>query len=121
MHFVGRILGFVDDARVANHRLDFENSPFDERLLLLGIFVLRVFGDVAELFGLADALVDFAAMVGLQIFEFLLEFLETIFRQKGLFVVHESPRSAGRMSYEKDASPGSRRPRSFVARPAGNL
>ena len=62
MDFVGRVFRLVDEPRVANHRFELENAPFDKRLLLLGVFVLRVFAQIAVLFGLANAVVDFFAV-----------------------------------------------------------
>ena len=74
MDFVLRVLRRIDDARVTNHRFDFKNAAFDEGLLLFRVFVFGVFGDVAELFGLPDTLVDFATMDGLELVELFLEF-----------------------------------------------
>ena len=69
MHFVGTALALDDDLRVADHRFELHDAAFDERLLLFRVFVFRVFGDVAELFGLADAVVHLFAMNGFELFE----------------------------------------------------
>ena len=47
----------------------------EQRLLVLGVVVLGVFGDVAELPGNPDPLRDFAALLGLQELDFLLQLL----------------------------------------------
>ena len=59
--FVLRELRAVDDPRVADVRLELQDAALDEGLFLLRVFVLGVFGDVAEFFRLTDALVDLSA------------------------------------------------------------
>ncbi len=75
MDFVRNVVALIDDARVANHPFELENASFDERLLLLGVLVFGIFGDVAELFRLTNSFVDFSAMNGLELVELFLELL----------------------------------------------
>jgi hypothetical protein len=61
----------------------------EHRLLVLGVVVLGVLGDVAELAGDPDPLRDLAALLGLQVLDLLLELLvplcgEDDFLQGGL-------------------------------------
>ena len=73
---VGRQLGRVDDLRRAQPVLELGDLLLEHHLLVLGVVVLRVLGDVAELAGLLDALGDLATLVGLQLLELALELLE---------------------------------------------
>ena len=75
--------------RHLQHAPKFQNLTFDQRLLLLGILVLRIFGDVAEFFGVADPLVDLAPVDGLEVVELLLQLLKALFGEHQLFIVHE--------------------------------
>ena len=86
MNGIGDEVALVDDAGVPDHRFELEHASFDEGLFLFGVFVLGVFRDVAELFGLADALVDFAAVNGLELVKLVLEFLEAVAGQNDLFI-----------------------------------
>ena len=72
MDFIGYVLGLVDEPGIADHRLELENAPFDERLLLFGVFVFRVFAQIAVLFRLANAVVHLAPMDASQLVELLL-------------------------------------------------
>jgi len=87
MDLVRNVVALIDNARIANHALKLKNPSFDERLLLLGILVLRIFGDIAELFGLANPLVDFSTMDGFELIELSLELFEPVARQYDLFFV----------------------------------
>src|SRR5215469_15705256 len=88
VHFVGAALAFDDDLRVADHRLELHDAAFDERLLLFGILVFRVFGDIAEFFGLADAIVHLFAVDGLELVKLGLELAQSVGGQYGLFFLH---------------------------------
>ena len=77
LHDVGRDLGGVDDrARRASFSSSVGDARLEHRLLVLGVVVLGVLGDVAELACLLDALGDLAAAVGAQDLELVLELLE---------------------------------------------
>src|SRR5664279_2535617 len=66
VHLVGDVIALIDYARVANHPFELEDAAFDEGLLLLGVLVFGIFGDVAEFFGLANSFVYFSPMDGLE-------------------------------------------------------
>jgi len=73
----------------------------EHRLLVLGVVVLGVLGDVAEFARDADALRDFAALLGLQELDLLLELLvslcgEEYFFQGGLLRKTGANSSRGR-------------------------
>src|SRR5260370_31829295 len=95
VHFICDVVARVDDARVADHRFEFEDASFDKGLLLLRILVFGVFRHIAEFFGLPNALVDLAAMHGLEVVELVFELLQTITGQNDFFVVQKRlPRDA---------------------------
>jgi hypothetical protein len=68
----------VDDARAAQLVLELHDSRLQHRLLVLGVVVLGVLGDVAELAGLLDAVSDLAALVAFEVGDLLLELLQTL-------------------------------------------
>jgi hypothetical protein len=51
----------------------------EHRLLVLGVVVLRVFGDVAEFAGDSDAIGHLAALVAAEIVDLLFQLLVTLF------------------------------------------
>ncbi len=57
--------------------LEGEDARLEHRLLVLGVVVLGVLGDVPELTGLLDALGDLSAANGGELLELVLELLET--------------------------------------------
>ena len=73
---VGREVGGVDDLRRAQALLELGDLLLEHHLLVLGVVVLGVLRDVAELARLLDALGDLAALGGLQVVELALELLE---------------------------------------------
>ena len=68
----------VDDLGRAQLLLDVEDAPLDHRLLVLGVVVLGVLRDVAELAGLLDPLGHLATLDRGQVLELLLELLEPV-------------------------------------------
>src|SRR6476660_8375617 len=75
---VGRQLGRVDDLRGAQALLELGDLLLEHHLLVLGVVVLGVLRDVAELAGLLDALGHLATLGGLQVVELALKRLETL-------------------------------------------
>ena len=66
----------VDDLRRAQALLELRDALLEHHLLVLGVVVLGVLRDVAELARLLDALGDLAPAGGLQMLELVLELLE---------------------------------------------
>src|SRR4051812_24935319 len=66
-----------DDLRRAELLLEPGDLRLEHRLLVLGVVVLRVLHDVAELACFLDALGDLAALLGRQVLELVLELVET--------------------------------------------
>ena len=78
-----------DHARRQQPLLELGDAVLEHRLLVLGVVVLRVLGDVAELACDADPFGDLAALLGLEILDLLTEFLVALrgeydFLQAGL-------------------------------------
>ena len=80
--------------RRAQPLLELGDPLLEHRLLVLGVVVLGVLGDVAELARLLDALGDLAALVGRRSLELVLELLEA-FGGEDDVLGHEVPESAG--------------------------
>ena len=78
----------VDDRRVLDDRLEGLDPAFDERLLVLGVLVLGVLGQVAVFLGVVDAVGDLGTLDADHLVELLTELLEAIARQVCLLVVH---------------------------------
>src|SRR3954451_10618979 len=76
-HVVGQ-LGGVDDLRRVQPLLELRDPRLEHRLLVLGVVVLGVLGDVAELARLLDALGDLATLRRLQLLELRLEPFEAL-------------------------------------------
>ena len=66
-------LGRLDDLRVGQDLVDLCDALLDKRLLVLGVVVLGVLGNVAELAGDADALAELIALLGLEVMQLLFE------------------------------------------------
>src|SRR5690242_14022485 len=75
---IGRQVGGVDHLRGAQALLELGDLLLEHHLLVLGVVVLGVLRDVAELAGLLDALGHLATLRGLQVVELALERLETL-------------------------------------------
>ena len=78
-----------DHARREQPLLELGDPVLEHRLLVLGVVVLGVLGDVAELAGDANPLGDLAALLGLQVLDLLTELLVALrgeydFLQSGL-------------------------------------
>jgi hypothetical protein len=80
------VLG-VDDACVAQLLLEGLDPVLELGLLVLGVVVLGVLGDVPELPGLLDPLRDLTALGGREVLDLLLELRVALFRQDH-FAVH---------------------------------
>src|SRR5450759_2161381 len=69
------LLGRADDRGVRQDLVDLDDPALDPRLLVLGVVVLGVLRDVAELLGFLDALADFAALRRRQVEQLVLKLL----------------------------------------------
>src|SRR5918997_3561853 len=78
IHRAGLRPGGVDDLRVPQAALDLADPALQKILLVLGVVVLGILGDVAELPGLPDAVRDLPPAYLRQILKFFLELLETL-------------------------------------------
>ena len=74
-------LSRVDHGRGAQLLLELGDLRLEHRLLVLGVVVLGVLGDVAELARLLDARGDLAALLRREVLELALELLETVRRE----------------------------------------
>ena len=72
---------FVDHARVQEPFLELRDLVLEHRLLVLGVVVLGVLGDVAELAGDADPVRDLAALLGREHLDLLLQLLVALRRE----------------------------------------
>ena len=80
----------VDEGGVLDQRLERLDAALDERLLVLGVLVLRVLGQVAVFLGVVDPVRDLGALDGRHLFELRAELLEAVLGQVGgLVVVHD--------------------------------
>ena len=68
---VGRDLPLLDHARIAQLLLEPGDPVLEQHLVVLGVVVLGVLRDVAELAGNADALGDFAPPLGREVLDLL--------------------------------------------------
>ena len=68
----------VDDGGAAQALFELRDLAFQLGLLVLGVVVLGVFGDVTEIAGLADSFGYFTAPDGREVLDFLFELLQTI-------------------------------------------
>ncbi len=80
----------VDDARVEEPLLELGDLVLEHRLLVLRVVVLRVLGNVAECPRHANAIRDFAAPVGAQDRELLLQVFVALRRED--HVLHTASR-----------------------------
>src|SRR4029079_1953799 len=85
----------VDQRRILDQRLERLDAALDERLLVLGVLVLGVLGEVAVLLGVVDPLRDLRTAHGNHLLELLAELLEAILADIGWLVVHFSLGSPG--------------------------
>src|ERR1700733_14371345 len=74
---VGREVLCLDDGRHAQLLLQLRDAALDHRLLVLGVVVLGVLGDISELPRLLDPLGDLPALLGGEQLELVLELLQT--------------------------------------------
>jgi hypothetical protein len=70
----------VDDHRVLDQRRQRLDSPFDERLLVLGVLVFGVLGDVAVFLGVVDSTRDFGSTDVDELVELFPDLLQPFFR-----------------------------------------
>src|SRR5207248_8484421 len=83
-HLVGAQLLGVDHRGGAQLVRELRDLGLEHGLLVLGVVVLRVLGDVAELARLLDALGDLAALLVLKELELVLELVEAFRGEDGL-------------------------------------
>ena len=69
----------INDCGRAKALLKGRNSRFEHCLLVFGVVVLGVFGDVSELAGDLNPLGNFTPAIGRQMFKFCLELLKAFF------------------------------------------
>ena len=86
----GDVLG-VDHAGRPQLLLEPGDAVLEQRLLVLGVVVLGVLGDVAELARLADAVGHLAALVDLELLDLLLELLVAVWGEDDV-LFHSSHR-----------------------------
>src|SRR5438034_6618850 len=84
-HTVRRGPVVINHPGVPQHLLQLQDPPFHKRLLVLGIFVLGVFHQVAELLGLLDPPGDFLAADRLEVSQLLFQFVEAFWSEDRLF------------------------------------
>ena len=77
--------------RVLDQRFERLDPAFDERLLVLGVLVLGVLGQVAVFLGVVDPIGDFRAPDRDHLVELGAELLETVLGEIGGLVVHVRP------------------------------
>src|SRR5258708_3760069 len=81
----------LDDARVAHQLLEQKDPAFDETLLVLGVVVLGVLVDIAELLRLANSLSNFGPTLVAKHLELRLQAVQTLLREVyDLVVFHGS-------------------------------
>src|SRR6478672_3872633 len=91
---VGRVV-LVEDRRVLDERLERLDPTFDERLLVLGVLVLRVLGQVAVLLRIVDAVGDLGTLDRHHLLELGAKLLEAVSGEVCRLVVHAAgPRDA---------------------------
>ena len=78
----------VDDDGAAQPLLERVDARLEHGLLVLGVVVLGVLRDVAEVARGADALGDLVALDGREVLDLLLEALEALGREDDLAVDH---------------------------------
>ena len=78
----------VDQRRVLDQRLDHLDPALDEGLLVLGVLVLGVLGEVAVLLGVVDPLGDLRPADGHHLLELVAELVEAVLADVGGLVVH---------------------------------
>src|SRR5712692_4638715 len=81
----------VDHARVEEALLELGDPVLEHRLLVLGVVVLRVLGDVAELARLLDALGNLATLLGREVVDLLLELLVALCSEDYVLHVRRPP------------------------------
>src|SRR4051812_47114765 len=82
----------IDDDRVLDQRLERLDPALDERLLVLGVLVLGVLGQVAVFLGVVDPLRDLWAANRDELLVLLAEVLEPLAADVGRLVVHVESR-----------------------------
>src|SRR4051812_6746197 len=80
----------VDQRRVLDHRLEGLDPALDERLLVLGVLVLRVLGEVAVLLGVVNPLRDLGTAHREHLVELRAELVEAVLADVGGLAVHAS-------------------------------
>ena len=85
---VGALLGVSMIVALREDLVDLDDAALDPRLLVLGVVVLGVLGDVAELLGFLDALADLTTANRLEVAELVLELGLTLGSERDL-LVHE--------------------------------
>ena len=87
---LARALRRVHNGGLGEDAADLGDARLHHALLVLGIVVLGVLGDVAELAGDLDALADLGTLLVLEVVQLLLELLLAFFSQHVVVVSHGS-------------------------------
>src|SRR5262245_16384597 len=82
----------VDERGVLDQRLERLDAALDERLLVLGVLVLGVLGEVAVLLRVVDPLGDLRPADRHHLVELLAELVEAFFADVGGLVIHQKSR-----------------------------
>src|SRR5664279_3792282 len=101
----------VDDDGVLDERLEPLNLPLDEGLLVLGVFVLGIFGQVAVFLGIVDPLRDLRAPNVGQLLQLRAKLDQVVFRDVLSLVIHRGAapilvRPAEPVGYPAPCDPG---------------
>src|SRR6195952_3046217 len=88
-------VGRIDDARGAQALLELRDLLLEQHLLVLRVVELRVLGDVAEFAGNANAVGDFATLVGRQLLQLLLQLLVPLLSEQDVSL-HDASIGPGR-------------------------
>ena len=85
---LARTLRRVHDGGLGEDAADLGDARLHHALLVLGVVVLGVLRDVAELAGNLDALAHFGALLGLEVVKLLFKLLAALRRQDVIAVCH---------------------------------
>src|SRR3989344_6392443 len=79
-----------DDLRILDLLLKIEDAPLDEGLLILRLFILRVFGKVSVGDRFLQAFRNFRTLHGFELLVLLFQFLESFFRNENFLFLHNN-------------------------------
>ena len=91
VHVLAAHLALVQDADVLELGLQFGDACFQGSLVVLGLVVFAVFGQVTEAAGHADLLGGLVTAGGFEVFQFLLELFKALTGHNDFFHIGHSP------------------------------